>query len=49
MKHFSLLKKLADRNGIQDLSMGMSKDYQSAIRLGSTFVRIGSKIFGDRT
>ena len=46
--HFSLLKKLADRNGIQDLSMGMSKDYQSAIRLGSTFVRIGSAIFGER-
>ena len=46
--HFSLLKKLADRNRIQDLSMGMSKDYQSAIRLGSTFVRIGSAIFGER-
>ncbi len=47
--HFGFLKTLADRNNIVELSMGMSSDYQSAIRLGSTYVRIGSAIFGERS
>ena len=46
--HFSLLKKLAERNGLSRLSMGMSSDFVSAIALGSTDVRIGSAIFGKR-
>ena len=47
--HFALLKKIADRNGLKRLSMGMSSDFQSAIALGATDVRIGSAIFGERT
>ena len=35
--------------GLKDLSMGMSSDYLDAINYGSTFVRIGSKIFGERS
>jgi pyridoxal phosphate enzyme (YggS family) len=46
--HFSLLAKIAHRNGLAGLSMGMSGDFESAIALGATHVRVGSAIFGDR-
>lgn len=46
--HFALLAKIAARNDLQGLSMGMSGDFETAIRLGGTHVRIGSAIFGDR-
>ncbi len=47
--HFALLKKIAKRNGLNRLSMGMSSDFLTAINFGSTDVRIGSAIFGQRT
>ena len=47
-KYFLKMKELKDVFGLDDLSMGMSNDYLKAIRYGSTYVRIGSKIFGDR-
>ena len=46
--HFALLKKIADRNGLKRLSMGMSSDFESAVALGATDVRIGSALFGER-
>lgn len=46
--HFALLAKLAGRNGLDQLSMGMSADFESAIALGATHVRVGSAIFGER-
>ncbi|MEO0378692.1 MAG: YggS family pyridoxal phosphate-dependent enzyme [Pseudomonadota bacterium] len=46
--HFALLQKLANRNGLSGLSMGMSSDFASAIALGATHVRVGSAIFGAR-
>jgi pyridoxal phosphate enzyme (YggS family) len=46
--HFALLKKIADRNGLDKLSMGMSHDFEIAIEFGATEVRIGSAIFGPR-
>ena len=46
--HFALLEKLARRNGLQKLSMGMSGDYETAIACGATHVRVGSAIFGSR-
>lgn len=46
--HFALLSKIAKRNGIAGLSMGMSADYETAIELGATHVRVGSAIFGER-
>ena len=46
--HFALLEKLAQRNGLTCLSMGMSNDFEAAIRLGATHVRIGSELFGER-
>jgi len=46
--HFALLKKLADRNGLTKLSMGMSGDFETAIELGATHVRVGSALFGAR-
>lgn len=46
--HFALLAKIAARNGISRLSMGMSEDYETAVRFGSTEVRVGSAIFGAR-
>lgn len=46
--HFALLAKIAARNGLAGLSMGMSGDFESAIALGATHVRVGSAIFGDR-
>jgi len=47
--HFALLHKIADRNGLTTLSMGMSADFEAAIQPGATHVRIGSAIFGERT
>lgn len=46
--HFALLATLAERNGLDGLSMGMSGDFEAAIAAGATHVRIGSAIFGDR-
>ncbi|MGF1553109.1 MAG: YggS family pyridoxal phosphate-dependent enzyme [Paracoccaceae bacterium] len=46
--HFALLAKIAERNGLDGLSMGMSGDYEQAIALGATCVRVGSAIFGAR-
>jgi len=46
--HFALLAKIARRNGLTGLSMGMSADFESAIALGATHIRVGSAIFGDR-
>lgn len=46
--HFSLLAKIAERNGITGLSMGMSGDFEQAIAFGATHVRVGSAIFGAR-
>lgn len=47
--HFALLKKIAERNGLTGLSMGMSGDFERAVALGATHVRVGSAIFGART
>ena len=47
--HFALTAKIAARNGLRLLSMGMSADYPVAIRFGATHVRVGSAIFGART
>jgi PLP dependent protein len=46
--YFALLKKIADRNGISHLSMGMSDDFETAIAFGSTEIRVGSALFGAR-
>lgn len=46
--HFALLAKIAARNGLRGLSMGMSSDFERAIALGATHVRVGSAIFGER-
>ena len=46
--HFGLLRKIAQRNGLTGLSMGMSSDFESAIAMGATHVRVGSAIFGER-
>lgn len=46
--HFALLEKLADRHGLNQTSMGMSSDYDTAVGLGATYVRVGSAIFGRR-
>ncbi|WP_426042112.1 YggS family pyridoxal phosphate-dependent enzyme [Brevundimonas sp. TWP2-3-4b1] len=46
--HFALLARIAGRNGLGVLSMGMSADYEAAIRLGATHVRVGSALFGER-
>ncbi len=46
--HFALLAKLAKRNDLQGLSMGMSGDFETAIAQGATHIRVGSAIFGDR-
>jgi PLP dependent protein len=47
--HFALLTKIAGRNDLSILSMGMSADFEAAIQLGATHVRIGTAIFGERT
>ena len=46
--HFALLRMIAERNGLPGLSMGMSGDYEEAVRFGATSVRVGSAIFGSR-
>jgi pyridoxal phosphate enzyme (YggS family) len=46
--HFALLAKIAARNGLSELSMGMSGDFETAIRFGATMVRIGGALFGAR-
>jgi pyridoxal phosphate enzyme (YggS family) len=46
--HFALLAKIARRNGLGLISMGMSSDFETAIELGATHVRVGSAIFGHR-
>ncbi len=47
--HFALLAKIAARNGLSGLSMGMSGDFEESIAQGATHVRVGSAIFGART
>tara|TARA_B100001057_G_C22826626_1_gene941689 strand:+ start:541 stop:1197 length:657 start_codon:yes stop_codon:yes gene_type:complete len=47
--YFEKMNKLNSKYGFKELSMGMSADYLSAIKFGSTFIRVGTKIFGDRT
>jgi hypothetical protein len=47
--HFALLAKIAARNGVAELSMGMSDDFETAIRFGATMVRVGSALFGARS
>jgi len=46
--HFALLREIGKRNGLQELSMGMSADFQKAIHFGATLVRVGTAIFGAR-
>ncbi|MGA9252486.1 MAG: alanine racemase, partial [Roseobacter sp.] len=46
--HFALLAKIAERNGLTGLSMGMSSDFEKAISFGATHIRVGSAIFGAR-
>ena len=45
---FALLYKLAQDNGVEGLSMGMSGDYETAVQLGATHVRVGTALFGER-
>jgi uncharacterized pyridoxal phosphate-containing UPF0001 family protein len=46
--HFALLARIAERNGLDRLSMGMSHDFEAAVRFGATSVRVGSALFGAR-
>ncbi len=46
--HFGLLRKIAEKHGIKILSMGMSADFEEAIQMGATHIRVGSAIFGHR-
>jgi pyridoxal phosphate enzyme (YggS family) len=46
--HFALLARIAARNGLDRLSMGMSADFETAVRFGATSVRVGSALFGPR-
>ena len=46
--YFALLAKLARRHGLDGLSMGMSSDYETAVTIGSTHVRVGTALFGER-
>ena len=46
--HFALLRKIAEKNNLKKLSMGMSNDFKEALKFGATSVRIGSLIFGER-
>jgi pyridoxal phosphate enzyme (YggS family) len=46
--HFALLEKIAHRNALPELSMGMSGDFEAAVMFGATYVRVGSAIFGTR-
>ena len=47
-RHFALLAKIATRLGLEELSMGMSGDFEKAIAFGATYVRVGTAIFGER-
>ena len=47
--HFALLSQIAERNGLQVLSMGMSGDFEAAVAKGATHVRVGTAIFGSRS
>ncbi len=47
--HFALLQKLARDNGLETLSMGMSGDFELAVKFGATHVRVGTAVFGART
>ena len=47
--HFALLAKIAGRNRLSKLSMGMSGDFETAIKFGATHIRVGSAIFGERS
>ncbi|MDE3016810.1 MAG: YggS family pyridoxal phosphate-dependent enzyme [Pseudomonadota bacterium] len=44
--HFALLRQIAERHGLKELSMGMSEDFETAVRMGSTCVRVGRALFG---
>lgn len=46
--HFALLDKMARRNDVHDLSMGMSADFAKAIQFGATYIRVGRALFGER-
>ena len=46
--HFKKMSEIQKSIGVKELSMGMSSDYLEAIKYGASFVRIGSKIFGER-
>ncbi len=46
--YFALLASLARRHGVAGLSMGMSADYESAVMIGATHVRVGTALFGER-
>jgi pyridoxal phosphate enzyme (YggS family) len=46
--HFALLRKIAVRNGLPNVSMGMSDDFETAVQLGATHVRLGTAVFGQR-
>ena len=46
---FALLEALADENNLGSLSMGMSSDYETAIMLGATHIRVGTALFGERS
>jgi len=46
--HFDLLAQIAERNGVSEISMGMSADFETAIAFGATSVRVGSALFGTR-
>lgn len=46
--HFALLARIAERNGLKALSMGMSADFETAIQFGATHVRVGTELFGAR-
>ena len=47
-KYFQILKKKSEELNLHEISMGMSADYEEAVSTGSTFIRIGSAIFGER-
>ena len=47
-KFFILLKNIAKKFNLKELSMGMSADYMEAVECGSTYIRVGSNIFGSR-
>ncbi len=46
--HFALLKNLAEKHGLKEISMGMSGDYERAVMAGATYVRVGTALFGER-